>query len=121
VALPEVCLLTSASLRLAIGCVEGLEVDADRMSANVGAAQGLLASERILGALSPRLGKHRAQAALQDVLGAAGRDGRSAADALESAGLMTRAEAESVVADPIAPGDTAAVRSVLGRLRENRC
>jgi adenylosuccinate lyase len=117
VALPEVCLLTTASLRLAIGCVEGLEVDADRMSANVGTARGLLASERILGALSPRLGKHRAQAALQDVLGTARRDHRSAADALEAAGLMTRAEAEAVVVDPIAPGDTAAVRSVLGRLQ----
>ena len=121
VALPEVCLLTSASLRLAITCVEGLEVDADRMSANVGAAQGLLASERILGMLSGRLGKHRAQAALRDALGAAGRDRRSAADALEAAGLMTRAEAESAVADPIAPGDTAAVRSVLGRLGEGSC
>ena len=121
VALPEVCLLTSASLRLGITCVEGLEVDADRMRANVGAAQGLLASERILGTLSARLGKHRAQAALQDILGTARRDGRSAAAALEAAGLMTRAEAESAVADPIAPGDVAAVRSVLGRLQGDRC
>jgi adenylosuccinate lyase len=121
VALPEVCLLTSAALRLGVACVEGLEADADRMRANVGAAQGLLASERILGTLSPRLGKHRAQAALQDVLGAARRDGRSAADALEAAGLMTRLEAESAIADPIAAGDTAAVRSVLGRLRGDRC
>jgi len=121
VALPEVCLLTSAALRLGITCVEGLEVDADRMRANVGDAQGLLASERILGTLSSRLGKHRAQAALQDVLGAARRDGRTAADALEAAGLMTRAEAESAAADPIAAGDTAAVRSVLGRLQVDRC
>jgi adenylosuccinate lyase len=121
VALPEVCLLTSAALRLGIACVEGLEVDADRMRANVGAAQGLLASERILGTLSARLGKHRAQAALHDVLGAARRDGRSAVAALEAAGLMTRAEAESAVVDPIAAGDTAAVRSVLGRLQGERC
>jgi adenylosuccinate lyase len=121
VALPEVCLLTSASLSLAIACVEGLDVDAERMRANVGAAHGLLASERILGTLSPRLGKHRAQAALQDILGTARRDGRPVADALEAAGLMTRAEAESVMADPIAPGDTAAVRSVLGSLPGDRC
>jgi adenylosuccinate lyase len=121
VALPEVCLLTSAALRLGIACVEGLEVNADRMRANVAAAQGLLASERILGILSARLGKHRAQAALQDVLGTARRDRRSATDALEAAGLMTRAEAESAVADPIAPGDAAAVRSVLGRLQGDRC
>jgi adenylosuccinate lyase len=121
VALPEVCLLTSAALRLGIACVEGLEVDADRMRANVGAAQGLLASERILGMLSARLGKHRAQAALQDVLGAARRDGRSAAAALEAAGLMTRTEAESAITDPIAAGDTAAVRWVLDRLQGDRC
>ncbi len=121
VALPEMCLLTSAALRLGIACIEGLEVDAKRMRANVGAAQGLLASERILGTLSARLGKHRAQAALQDVLGAARRDGRSATDAVEAAGLMTRAEAESAVEDPIAAGDTAAVRSVLDRLRGDRC
>jgi adenylosuccinate lyase len=121
VALPEVCLLTAASLRLAIACVEGLEVDADRMNANVGAAQGLLASERLLGMLAPRLGKHRAQAALQDVLGAARGDRLSAADAMEAAELMTRAEADSAVADPIAPGDTAAVRSVLDRLQGDGC
>jgi adenylosuccinate lyase len=121
VALPEVCLLTAASLRLAIACLDGLEVDGERMGANVAAAHGLLASERILGMLSPRLGKHRAQAELQDLLGRARRDRRSAADALEASGLMTRAEAESALADPIAPGDTAAVRSVLGRLEERRC
>jgi adenylosuccinate lyase len=121
VALPEVCLLTSAALRLGIACVEGLEVDVDRMRANVRAAEGLLASERILGTLSARLGKHRAQAALHDVLGAARRDGQPAPAALEAAGLMTRAEAESAVADPIAAGDTAAVRSVLDRLQADRC
>ena len=121
VALPEVCLLTATSLRLAIACVDGLEVDAGRMRSNVAAGQGLLASERILGTLSPRLGKHRAQAALQDILGTARHDGRSVVDALAAAGLMTRAEAEAAVANPIAPGDTAAVRSVLGRVQEHRC
>jgi adenylosuccinate lyase len=121
VALPEVCMLTSAALGIGIACVEGLEVDADRMRANVGGAQGLLASERILGTLSARLGKHRAQAALQEVLGAARRDGRSAAAALEVAGLMSPAEAASAMADPIAPGDTAAVRSVLHRPESDPC
>jgi adenylosuccinate lyase len=121
VALPEVCLLTATSLRLAIACIDGLEVDADRMGANVAASHGLLASERILGTLATRLGKHRAQAALQDILGAARRDGRSMADAIEAAGLMTRTEAEAAVNDLIAPGDTAAVRSVLRRLEEPPC
>jgi adenylosuccinate lyase len=118
VALPEVCLLTATSLHLAIDCVAGLVVDADRMRANVDASHGLLASEQVLGLLSARLGKHRAQAALQEVLGDPGRKGQSLAEALEAAGLMTRAEAEGAMANPIAPGDTAAVRSVLSRLEE---
>jgi adenylosuccinate lyase len=121
VALPELCLLTATSLRLAIACIDGLEVDVDRMGANVAASHGLLASERILGTLATRLGKHRAQAALQDVLGTARRDSRSMVDAIEAAGLMTRTEAEAAVHDLIAPGDTAAVRSVLRRLEEPPC
>jgi adenylosuccinate lyase len=121
VALPEVCLLTATSLCLAIACIEGLEVDTERMAANVAASRGLLASERILGVLSSRLGKHRAQAILHDVLGAARCEGRSTADAIAAAGLMSRAEAESAVADLVAPGDAAAVRLVLDRLLEHRC
>jgi len=65
--------------------------------------------------------RRHAKVCSADVLGTARRDGRSLADALEAAGLMTRSEAESAVADPIAPGDTAAVRSVLDRLQEHRC
>jgi adenylosuccinate lyase len=120
VALPEVCLLTATSLRLAVGCIDGLEVDAARMRANIDAGQGLQASERILGMLSPTLGKHRAQAALQDVLGAARRDGRSLADALDAAGLMTRGDAEAATADLLAPGDVAAVRGVVDRFEDPR-
>lgn len=119
VALPEVCLLAATALRLAIACIEGLEVDAERMRANVAAGRGLLASERVLGTLSASLGKHRAQAVLHDVLGAARRDGRSMAEAMAAAGLMSRAEAESAAADEVAPGDTAAVRTVLDRLGEH--
>jgi adenylosuccinate lyase len=120
VALPEVCLLTATSLRLAHGCIDGLEVDTARMRANIEADQGLQASERILGLLSPTLGKHRAQAALQDVLGAARRDGRSLVDALDAAGLMTRGEAEAATSELLAPGDVAAVRSVIDRLEDMR-
>ena len=123
VALPEVCLLTATSLRLAIACIDGLEVDADRMRRQRGRrVAGLLASERILGMLATRLGKHRAQAALQDVLGTARRDSRSMADAIEAAGLMTRAEAEAADGRPDrSRRHVAAVRSVLRRLEEPPC
>jgi adenylosuccinate lyase len=117
IALPEVCLLTTAALRLAISCVTGLEVDAVAMQVNVDANRGLLASEQVLGLLSARLGKHRAQAALQEVLGAARHDGTSLTEALERAGLMDRAEVEAALANPISATDVASVRSVVDRVR----
>lgn len=65
VALPEVCLLTATSAALAVTLLEGLEVDAAAMRANLPATA---ASEQVLALLAPRLGKHAAQAALQDAL-----------------------------------------------------
>ena len=115
VALPEVCLLTATALRLAIACVDGLEVDAARMRSNVEASRGLLASEQVLGVLSARMGKHRAQAALQDVLGRARRDGSSLAEAIEADGLLTRDEVDAALRTPISAADTASVRAVVGR------
>ncbi|HVE96217.1 MAG TPA: adenylosuccinate lyase family protein [Pseudonocardiaceae bacterium] len=70
VALPEVCLLTGAALRTARTVVTGLEVHAGAMAANVARHGDALASERVLTGLSMRLGKHQAQAALQEVLAA---------------------------------------------------
>jgi adenylosuccinate lyase len=116
VALPEVCLLTATSVRLARTCIEGLEVDAARMGENIAASRGLLSSERVLGMLSPTLGKHRAQAALHDLLGAARRDGRPLVEALAATGLMSRAEAEAAASDLLAAGDQAAVHDVVSRL-----
>lgn len=67
-AFPEVCLLTGAGVALARGVLGGLEVDAVAMRRNLELTQGYAASERVLAALAPRLGKHRAQAALQEAL-----------------------------------------------------
>ena len=62
VALPEVCLLTGRATSLAVELVEGLQVDAARMRANLDERTG---SEQALGLLTARLGKHAAQQALQ--------------------------------------------------------
>jgi adenylosuccinate lyase len=95
VALPEVCLLTGTALRLARGLLDGLEVHADAMAANLDRFGDRLASERVLAGLSGRLGKHAAQALLQEVL--AGREdvvealaGRGIATADEVRGWTTR-------------------------------
>jgi adenylosuccinate lyase len=114
VALPEICLLATTSVRLAIGCVAGLEIDAERMRANVESHRGHLASEQVLGLLAARLGKHRAQARMQELLG----DGRSMSDALGELGdVLTDDERAAALAHDVAPGDAAAVSAVIARVR----
>jgi adenylosuccinate lyase len=68
IALPELCELTVVSAGIAAHLVGGLEVHADRMAANLAAGGAALRSEQILAALAPTLGKHAAQALLQDLL-----------------------------------------------------
>lgn len=67
VMLPEVALTTGTSSALAATLVEGLEVNEANMLVNV-RARGTSGSEAVLVALSSRIGKHRAQALLQEAL-----------------------------------------------------
>lgn len=62
--LPEACLATSVSLSLAADLVDGVEVDVQRMAANVAAQDGYVLSEPVMLALAASLGKHRAHAAV---------------------------------------------------------
>jgi adenylosuccinate lyase len=100
VALPEVCLLTTAATALAVELVEGLEVDAARMLANVGDYTG---SEQVLAALTERLGRHSAQQALQTTLAQGLAAGRTMREAVTGAGLMSSEEY-----DAMGPGTGAA-------------
>jgi adenylosuccinate lyase len=65
--LPEVALTTGTSAALAATLVEGLEVKEANMLVNV-RARGTSGSEAVLVALSSHIGKHRAQALLQEAL-----------------------------------------------------
>jgi adenylosuccinate lyase len=60
VVLPEACLLTGAALDFGCRLLDGLEVDADRMRANLQARGGYLLSEPVMRALADRIGKHAA-------------------------------------------------------------
>ena len=82
VAFPEACRLSGAALELAEGLLAGLEVDARAMAANLAAGRGYLASEQVLAALAPTVGKHRAQALLQEALRAGSAKGQTLGDAL---------------------------------------
>jgi 3-carboxy-cis,cis-muconate cycloisomerase len=60
VALPEVFLATSGALHHARGLTAGLHIDEKRMRENLDASGGLIASEAVMMALAPHLGRDRA-------------------------------------------------------------
>jgi adenylosuccinate lyase len=100
VALPEVCLLASSSLEIAVAVLSGLTVHADTMARNLARQGGYFASERALALLAPRLGPRRAQAELGAALAAGVASGVTAERALVDAGLFTPAEAAEITARP---------------------
>jgi adenylosuccinate lyase len=93
IALPEVCLLTGVALRLTIEILSGVEVDTERMAANVLSRPAAVSSERTLAILSGQLGKHEAQAVLQQALA-----GEVAGDAVVAAAAAA-ARAEPLVSE----------------------
>ena len=116
IALPEVCQLTGAALRLAVGLVGGLEVHAEAMAANVARFGPALSSERVLAGLTERLGKHRAQQVLHEIL----RSGESDVDlsaALAARGHATADEVRTWATAPAVAAAAAMVDAVLARPR----
>ncbi len=111
VALPEVCLLTTTATALAVDLVAGLEVDADAMRRNL---DGWTGSEQALALLTPRLGKHAAQAALHEALRAGRAAGRTLGESLRD--LLP--EAEQLKPDPGQAGEM--VDAVVARARASR-
>lgn len=121
VAFPEACLLTMTALDLAKPLLEGLEVDETRMAGNASAGGGFAASEALLAALAPRVGKHRAQDLLQRVLGEARQQGRSleeAATGSEVAGEIPSGELRLLLERPRTGAAGAMVDEVVRRARE---
>jgi adenylosuccinate lyase len=57
---PEACLFTGAALAYGCRLLDGLEVDAERMSANLAATGGYVLSEAVMRALGEHVGKHAA-------------------------------------------------------------
>jgi adenylosuccinate lyase len=123
VAFPEACLLTVTAVDLAKRLLEGLEVDETRMAGNAWAAGGFAASEALLAALAPRVGKHQAQDLLQRVLGDAHEQGRSLGEAAagsEVAREIPPDELRSLLERPLTGAAGAMVDEVVRRARERR-
>jgi 3-carboxy-cis,cis-muconate cycloisomerase len=60
IAVPEIFLLTSGALQQARVLLAGLEVDAERMRANLDVMKGLICTEAVMMGLAPYLGRQRA-------------------------------------------------------------
>jgi len=58
--LPEIALLASGALAAMVEVIEGLDVDADRMRANLDVTQGLIFAEAVQMALAPKIGRDTA-------------------------------------------------------------
>jgi 3-carboxy-cis,cis-muconate cycloisomerase len=63
---PALTLVTSGALAAVTDIAEGLEVDADRMRANVDATQGLVMAEAVSFALAAKIGKHEAHKLVEE-------------------------------------------------------
>lgn len=81
-AFDETCLLTCQACALARELVAGLQVDEAACARGVATGGGYAAAEQVLAALTPRLGKHRAQDRLQSALAAGRAAGLSLAAAV---------------------------------------
>jgi 3-carboxy-cis,cis-muconate cycloisomerase len=67
ISLPEIFLLSSGALAQTRLLVSGLEVDADRMRANLDLTRGMIVSEAVMMGLGPHLGRQRAHDLVYDI------------------------------------------------------
>lgn len=83
-ALPQACILSAGALAQARAMLEGLEVDPERMAANLDMTGGLIVTEAVMMALAPHLGRQRAHDLVYDACRAtaAGQDLRVALAAI---------------------------------------
>lgn len=120
VALPEIFLLATAALRLAVEVLDGLEVHGEAMRGNLRRHGGYVASERVLAALAPGLGEHAARERLHEAARRGRETGRSLAEALVADGLLTEREARELTAEPDTGACAAMVEAVARRAKTAR-
>jgi 3-carboxy-cis,cis-muconate cycloisomerase len=82
IALPEIFLLSSGTLRQTRDVVEGLQVDAARMRANLDLTGGAIVSEQVMMGLGPHLGRQRAHDLVYDICREAATSGKPLVDLL---------------------------------------
>lgn len=98
-ALPDMARYAGGAVARVADAVTGLEVDAGRMRANLGAGGGLMMAEALTVALAPRLGRPDAQRLVQALCARAFADGST---------LAAVAQADAQVAATLSPAECAA-------------
>src|SRR5262250_1089432 len=100
ISLPEIFLLSSGALAQTKLMVQGLEVDAKRMRANLDLTLGMIASEAVMMGLAPHLGRQRAHDLVYDICRKVAASGEPLVDLLaqnaDIARHLTRAQLEKM-------------------------
>ncbi|MFI4904511.1 MAG: lyase family protein, partial [Burkholderiales bacterium] len=102
-ALPDLCELAAGALAAMAGLVEGLDVDAARMRANLDATHGQILAEAVQMALAAHVGRDVAHTLVADVAKEASRAGADLGPALKADPRVTRwldARAIDALMDP---------------------
>jgi 3-carboxy-cis,cis-muconate cycloisomerase len=90
IALPEAFVLTAGALNQAKFVVQGLEVDEERMRANLDITNGLVVSEAVMMGLAPHLGREHAHDLVYDLCRDAVRQNRPLVELLAENPEITR-------------------------------
>lgn len=119
-ALPEVCLLTAAALQTARRLLDGLVVDEAAMRANLRRFGDQPSSERVLAELSARLGRHRAQELLHELIAPGGERATDIGAAVVAAGVASEDEARQWTRTWPIGGASAMTDFIVHRARDAR-
>src|SRR5215208_2933601 len=90
IALPEIFLLSAGALAQSRGMVAGLQIDADRMRANLDLTNGQISSEAVMMGLAPHHGRQRAHDLVYDVCRVSATEGKPLVDLLAKNAEISR-------------------------------
>jgi 3-carboxy-cis,cis-muconate cycloisomerase len=100
---PALLLVTSGALRAVADIAEGLEVDAERMRANLDISQGLIMAEAVSVALAKKIGKQEAHKLLEEACMRAAKEKRHLRDVLSENKRVTEYLPVDEIAKLVAP------------------
>jgi 3-carboxy-cis,cis-muconate cycloisomerase len=114
---PALALVTSGALRSIVDIAEGLEVDAERMAANLDITHGLIMAEAVSIALAGKIGKQDAHKLVEEASKKATREKRHLRDVLGEDKRVTAQLPASEIAKLFAPGSyTGVAKEFIDRL-----